>query len=356
MYRDYGPKNVKFFFIYKTLAHPELVGGYVQPITLDERCAHAKQAAKQLGATIPWLVDAMDNRLKHALGDRPNSEFVIDPKGKVVRKRAWSHPAELRKDLEELVGKVEKVTKAEDVKLAVELPLKAAADKGVVPRLARPRMQAVLMEPVVEKDGPPFFAKLRAEADAGLITSGEGKLYLGFHLDPFHKAHWNNLTEPLKYRLELPEGAQVEKATGEASKVKAVSDADPREFLLEVKAWPQDKPLKVTVTYAACVGEKECHSVKQTYVLRRKRDIDGGGARGEGAGLWVPEEFARQAMDGDKDRDGKLSKGEVRGLILPHFDEFDADKDGTLDAKELKEVARWLNTHHAPGVPEKVKK
>ena len=26
----------------------------------------------------------MDNRLKHALGDRPNSEFVIDPAGKVV--------------------------------------------------------------------------------------------------------------------------------------------------------------------------------------------------------------------------------------------------------------------------------
>ena len=107
MYRDYGPKGVKFFFIYKTLAHPELAGDYVQPFTLDERLAHARQAEKQLGATIPWLVDAMDNRLKHALGDRPNSEFIIDPKGKVVRKRAWSHPAQVRKDLEELVGKVD---------------------------------------------------------------------------------------------------------------------------------------------------------------------------------------------------------------------------------------------------------
>ena len=25
MYRDYGPKGVKFFFIYKSLAHPELL-------------------------------------------------------------------------------------------------------------------------------------------------------------------------------------------------------------------------------------------------------------------------------------------------------------------------------------------
>ena len=60
-------------------------------------------------------------------------------------------------------------------------------------------------------------------------------------------------------------------------------------------------------------------------------------------------------MAGDKDGDGKLSKSEVRGLILPHFDQFDANKDGFLDLEELKEVARWLNTHHVPGVPEKQK-
>ena len=53
----------------------------MQPFTLEERLAHARQAEKQLGASIPWLVDAMDNRLKHALGDRPNSEFIIDPEG-----------------------------------------------------------------------------------------------------------------------------------------------------------------------------------------------------------------------------------------------------------------------------------
>lgn len=169
-------------------------------------------------------------------------------------------------------------------------------------------------------------------------------------------AHWNNLTEPLKYRLDLPDGAKVPKSSGEAAKVKAISDSDPREFIIDVDEWPQDQPLKVTVTYAACVGETACHSVKQNYVLRRKRDIDGGGARGDGAGFWVPEEFARQALDGDRDGNGKLSRSEVRGLILPHFDQFDANKDGVLDAEELKEVARWLNTHHVPGVPAKSKK
>lgn len=356
MHRDYGSKNVKFFFIYKTLAHPELVGNYVQPITIEERLAHAKQAEKQLGATIPWIVDAMDNRLKRALGDRPNSEFIIDPKGKIVRKRAWSFPAQVRKDLEELVGKVEKVTKESDIKLNIELPLKAPAARGVVTRITRPRMQAIVMEPQIEKKGLPFYAKLRVEAEGALLNTGKGKLYLGFHLDPFHGAHWNNLNEPLKYKLELPEGAKIVKASGEAAKVKVASDADPREFLLEVEAWPEDQPLKLTVFYSACVGETACHAVKQSYVLRRKRDIDGGGARGEGAGFWVPEEFARQTMAGDKNGDGKLSKQEVRGLVLPHFDYFDENQDGFLDLEELKEVSRWLNTHHVPGVPEKPKK
>lgn len=355
MYRDYGPKGVKFFFVYKSLAHPELAGGYVQPFTLEERLGHARQAAKQLGATVPWIVDPMDNRLKHALGDRPNSEFVVGPDGKIVRKRAWSHPAQLRKDLEELVGKVEAVTREEDVKLNVQLPLKPPAERGLVKRVQRPRMQAIELEPVIDPKGPPFYAKLRAEADADLLRDGAGKLYLGFHLDPFHQAHWNNLTPPLKYKLELPDGAKVAKAEGQAAKVAFASDSDPREFLLDVGAWPADKPLKLSVTYSACTDDT-CRVVRQEYVLRLRRDRDGGGARGEGAGFWEPDEFARQMLARDKNGDGKLDAAEVMGLVLPHFAHFDTDKDGLLDAKELREVSRWLNEHHAPGVPDKPKK
>jgi len=350
VYRDYGPKGVKFFFLYKTLAHPELVGDYVQPFTLAERLAHAKQAEKQLGASVPWLVDAMDNRLKHALGDRPNSEFVIDPKGVIVRKRAWSHPAQVRKDLEELVGKVEKVTREEDVKLALQLPLKAVAQRGTVPRIQRPRMQAIETQPVIDPTAAPFYAKLRVEADVDAIRTGKGKLYLGFHLDPFHAAHWNNLTPPLKYEMALPDGAKIAKAKGEAAKVQAVSDCDPREFLLDIEAWPDGKPIKLTVTYSACVADA-CHVLKQEYLLHRRRYKDGGGARGAGAGLWGAEEFAKQQLARDKNGDGKLDKTEVMGLILPHFDHFDTNKDGLLDLAELKAVSEWLNTHHQPGKP-----
>jgi hypothetical protein len=341
---------VKFFFVYKSLAHPELAGDYVQPFTLDERLAHARQAEKQLGATIPWLVDAMDNRLKHALGDRPNSEFIIDPHGTIVRKRAWSHPAQVRADLEELVGPVEHITKEEDVQLKIQLPPKSPAVRGVLPRVDRSRMQAIVARPKIDPRGQPFYAKLRAEADAQLLATGAGKLYLGFHLDPFHNAHWNNLTRPLSFRLDVPAGVKFDRLTATAEKVAAASDADPREFLLHVEAWPADKPVPLTVTYFACVGETACYVVQQEYELNLRRDPDGGGARGKGAGAWG-EEFVNQALNRDRNRDGGLSKNEVQGLILPHFAYFDANHDGRLDRTELKTVVDWLNHHHQPGVP-----
>lgn len=351
VHRDYSPKNVKFFFIYKSLAHPELAGNYVQPFTLDERLTQARQAEHQFGTKIPWIVDAMDNRLKHALGDRPNSQFLVNPEGIVIRKRAWSHPGLVRKDLEEFVGPVEHMTKIEDLNLKIELPPKTAAARGVVPRVPRPQMQAILMTPRIEPNGVPFFAKLRAEGDVDLLRTGKGQLYLGFHLDPFHNAHWNNLTKPLSCKIDAAESVEIDQREVVARKVAVVSDADPREFLLNVNMWPEKEPLRITVTYFACVGEETCHTVRQEYVLYRQRDTDGGGARGAGAGYWEAEEFAQRMLAGDRDRDGKLKKSEVVGIILPHFEKLDANQDGFLDHEELKVISDWLNHHHQPGTP-----
>ena len=116
IYRDYSPKGVRFYYIYKSLAHPE-TNGYVTPFTRAERLMHVKEAQRTLASEITWLCDSMSNDLKHALGNAPNSEFVIDPEGKVARRRAWSSPEELRSDLAELVGPVEDPTKASDVRL-----------------------------------------------------------------------------------------------------------------------------------------------------------------------------------------------------------------------------------------------
>lgn len=84
--RHYAAKGVRFYYIYKALAHPE-INGFISPFTLEERLMHVREAKQRLGTRFRWLCDTMDNDLKHALGDRPNSEFVIDPEGRVVRKR-----------------------------------------------------------------------------------------------------------------------------------------------------------------------------------------------------------------------------------------------------------------------------
>ena len=341
VYRDYGPKGVKFFFVYKALAHPER-NGILQPVTLDERLVQAREATKRLGNTIPFLVDAMDNRLKHALGDRNNSEFIIDPKGKIVRKRTWSDPEAVRKDLEELVGKVDKITKPEDIVLKVAEPPADVAAKGVVQKIPRSGMSPVVAQSQIDKKGAPFYAKLRAEAEVAVIEQGKGKLYLGFHLDPFHKAHWNNLKKPLRFELDVPEGVKLSAKSGEAAKTKVEADIDPREFLLDVEAWPEGKTVRLTVTYAACTADV-CHEVRQVYELRRELDRDGGRAVGGGFRARTPEEALKRLLEGDKNADGKLAKEELPTSLQARFAEFDLNKDGILDKDELQKMAEQLS-------------
>lgn len=340
VYRDYAPRKVQFYFVYKALAHPER-NGILQPITQEERLTHARIAAKRLGNTVPFLVDAIDNRLKRALGDRNNSEFIIDPEGKIVRKRTWSDPVQVRKDLELLVGKVDRITKSDDLVLKVEKAPADAAARGVVPKLPRTGLTAVLARPHVEK-GAVFYAKLRAEAEASLIDEGKGKLYLGFHLDPFLGAYWNNRKQPLRFEIEAPRGVKLSLRSGESARPKVEKDIDPREFFLQVEAWPEGATARLTVTYVACTGDT-CHEVSQVYELSRQRDRDGGRATsGGGFRGRTPEEIVKRLMEGDRNKDGKLSKDELATDLQSRFAEFDLNKDGHLDKDEVLKMAEVL--------------
>ena len=281
IYRDYAPQGVNFYYIYKTLAHPEL-DGYIEPFTLEERLMHVKEAQRTLGSEITWISDTMSNDLKHALGDSPNSEFVIDPTGKIVRMRAWSRPDELRRDLEQLVGPVENPTRVSDLNLKIEAPPKVAAS-GVVPRVRVPgRMMPVKIEP--QSSSQPFYMKLRAEVDQRLLRDGEGVLYLGFHPDPLYHVHWNNLVDPVKFEITAPDGITVSPATGEGPKVKEASDIDPREFLVEIKkSGDSQEPLQLAVRYFACNDEEGwCIAISQGYAISLEPDRDGGRARSRG--------------------------------------------------------------------------
>ncbi len=278
VYRDYAPQGVKFYYIYKALAHPE-TNGYITPFTLEERLLHVKEAGQTLGSDIPWICDTMENDLKHALGDAPNSEFIIDPQGKVAVRRSWSKPEELRKDLERLVGTVDRPTTVADLNMKKSERPKVAKT-GVVPRVKMPgQMQALKIEPAMVSLEP-FYVKLRAEAESNVTRSGKGKLYLGFHLDPLYDVHWNNLAAPLTFEVKSSDGTKISPSTGEAPKIEAESDGDPREFLLDIDADKGKDSFEVTVKYFAC-NDKEgwCKPVTQQYTVHLEVDRDGGNAR-----------------------------------------------------------------------------
>ena len=78
----------------------------------------------------------MENELKHAMGNRPNSEFIIGPDLKIVRMRDWSNPETVRADLVEFVGPVDKPTDPRSLNLALNFEPTEVA-RGVVDRIER---------------------------------------------------------------------------------------------------------------------------------------------------------------------------------------------------------------------------
>lgn len=322
---------------------------------------HVAEAKRTLGATVPWLCDTMDNDLKHALGDRPNSEFVLDPEGRIVSMRDWSNPETLRDELEELVGKVENPTRIADLDLKIETTPEPAAS-GVVQRIKLPSgLQPLLVEP--QEGKTPFYVKLRAEAEQSVLRGQAGKLYLGFHLDPLYHVHWNNLAKPVSYEVAVPDGVTVSPAKGAAQKPDVDADIDPREFLVEVEATSLEQPLELTVRYFACNDEKGfCIPVTQRYVVHLDRDRDGGQARRSGSRGGNPgrggQSSRSNAQSGpapngapggrgfsverlfrmDRNNDGKIIRDELPPQMQRNFERMDANSDGVVNREEAKAV------------------
>ncbi len=345
MERDFSAMGVKFYYIYKSLAHPEN-NGYVTPFTLQERLMHVADARKKLGSRFNWLCDTMANDAKHILGDAPNSEFLVGPDGKFIKVRRWSNPAELRSDLESLVGRVENPTTIADIGMK-RLEPPQTAPKGLVPRLKLPgRMTSLKVQPSTDAvlsllplldngvDALPLYVKLRAEVDPQYFQTGAGKLYLGFFLDPLYQVHWNNQVAPIAYEIEPPEGVEITPLQGRGPDVEAKADADPREFLLEISGTSLE-PIRLAVNYFACDdAETFCKPVTQHYLVTLERDRDGGSRRSGGR---PPGEFAARSG-----RDAASRPGQLRASGDLLLEAVDTDGDGILSTEELAHVAASL--------------
>ncbi len=301
VYRDYSPRGVRFYFIYKALAHPE-TNGYVQPVSLEERLMHIREAKAKLGSRIPWLCDTMDNDALHALGNAPNSEFIIDPEGKVVVKRVWSRPDELRKDLEKLVGKVDPPTRVED--LGIRPYFRKSTEDSSTKRLTLPaNLRPLRVTTALSED--PYYVKLRAEVEPNVLQGQAGQLYLGFRLDPLYSVHWNNLAGPFEFEIRSAKGLVLKPSRGKGPKIESETDSAPREFLIQVapKGKQKDRTFEVVVRYFAC-HDKEgwCRAFTHTYTVQLEANPDGG-----------------RVMRGNRRRPGPPMAGPRGGRFRPPF-------------------------------------
>ena len=321
----------------------------------------------------------MANDLKHAFGDRPNSEFIVSPEGRILVSRSWSEPEVLRDDLEKFIGRTRTVTSPSDLDRKPQAPPKNKIARGIVPRTEKPEgATAVIVRPMMTKGNKDhaketFYVKLRAEADRGLMDQGKGTLHIGFHLDPVHTVHWNNLAEPLHFEFKTPEGVKLSTSKGAAPKVKAPSDIDPREFLIEVdsSAGRIEQPLELEVSYFACDDEEGwCRAVSHRYEIELRRDRDAGTVRSarEGGGFGRRQRTGRRGGFGqrrkpdaeellkrmDANGDGAISRDEARGPMIERFKLMDADGNGAVSREEMdKHLGRAGNSRDRARPPER---
>ena len=332
--RDYTSKGVRFFYVYKALAHPEH-NRYVAPVTLEERLMHVKEAQRTLGSRVEWLCDTLSNDLSAALGGVPNAELLLDSEARVAARRGWSDPDELRGDLERLVGRVKPPTQVADLDMKTQPPPPTVAT-GVVPRVEIPSrsMRALVVKARTGESRMPFYAKLRAEADADYFQSGKGQLYLGFHLDPLYRVHWNNEVDPLRFEVEAPPGVTVTPSSGSAPEIAEKADADPREFLVAIEG-ESAEPMKIEVFYYACDDANTfCVPAKQSYDVTLERDRFGGTVRSRSrpGGGGSP---GAAGPGGPRGGRGRMA-GDPAERWRMMMERFDADGDGFVTEDEMR--------------------
>jgi hypothetical protein len=232
MHADYAAKGVQFFYFDNSLRHPKL-NGYVQAQNMTERLLQLEEARTKLGTNVTWFADTLDDSMRVGLGAGPNFLSLISPSGEIVAASDRIEGNNFREILDRLAGQVETPT-----------PI----NKRGLPRVARQANQINQdMELQVHRSegltivsiSPPkpeetYYVKLRSEADQNLLRTGKGRLFLGFYPDPIHDAHWNNLVDPMKYVLTLPEGVTATPVEATAAKGPGDSDTQPRQFWVDI--------------------------------------------------------------------------------------------------------------------------
>lgn len=343
---DYASKGVNFYYIYRHLAHPEN-NGYLQPYTQRERARQTQLARELLSTQVPWLYDCMDNQSAEALAfETKNNLFVFNKEGTACFAGLVSDETGLRKTLDELAGSNASTNTPPGNFPTPQIEPVKAIEARLVKRIGREQnaapYQTLQLSPMESRH--PHYVKVRMEASEELIETGDGKLYMGFHIDPLYPVEWNNLEEPMEYALKVPTGV-VAPSINTAPRVTAeTSDTEPREFLLNARKLDPAKPIALQVKYV--VRSKTSNrniEVQQKYLAYLSPDPFAGKVLGRQTKRSENTEQKRKVritgFSGllqrfDLDRDGKISRNEAAGALLSRFDEFDTNKNGQIEESE----------------------
>ena len=340
--RDYLKKGVGFFYIQSYLAHPEN-NSYVQPVTLAERFQLTLETKRLLRTRIPWLCDGMDNSVAKMLNREVNTLFIYHKDGREEYAGNLADAEGFRKSLASLAGQVASPAKVDDFAAPDIAPIRFPSSRFVKRVKIDPRKNAFLtLQTSPLKSRTPAYVKLRAEASKKLLKTGDGRMYLGFHIDPLYQAKWNNLAAPLEYTIKMSRGTAMSPSSNRAIKIKqSPTDSGPREFMLEVRKWDVEKPVSITVTCSILSGRSNrMVEVSQRYILYLKHDPFGGSVIGRQIPGSEKEKETTYTIllfkHFDDDRDGMLSYEEAPGSLQKDWDDFDANSDGFLTEAEYR--------------------
>ena len=335
MYADYASKGVQFFYFYKSLRHPEL-NGYVQAQNMTERFLQLKEAKNKLGTKVPWIADTLDDSMRIGLKSGPNSLYLISPEGEIVASSNRIEGNNFRQVLDKLVGPVENPTSIRDLDLPRVARQRNNSNEDTQLGVHRPEgLTIVSISP--SKPEETYYVKLRAEADRDLLRTGTGRLFLGFYPDPIHDAHWNNLVDPMKYVLELPEGVTATPMEATAVKGPGESDVQPRQFWVDIEGAKPSDEIELALHYYGCTPDM-CMAMTHEYTIRLEDENRGSRTFGMNRG---PRDGGERAGRGGRQR-GRPPGGQRdpagrqgRGPGGDRFVQMDSNRDGEITFEDI---------------------
>ncbi|MDP4624767.1 MAG: EF-hand domain-containing protein [Akkermansiaceae bacterium] len=357
---DFSELGVQFFYFYKSLRHPEL-NGYIDAQNISERLLQLAEARKLLGTKVPWIADTIEDSMRIALGANSQSVYLISPEGEILYASGNIKRDELRAALTKAVGNPPTETKISDLNLpTIERPA-PLVNKATKLTVERPEGLTILAV-TPSKPDETYLVKLRAEADDNLLKTGTGRLFLGFYPDPIHDAHWNNLTEPMHFKLTLPEGVTATPSKATAEKGEGDSDTKPRQFWIDITSDTPAKELTLNLDYFGCTADV-CMALSHEYTILLQDENRGARTYGMNRGTrsngqkrqnTQPTGDVSSRLQGmDTNEDGSVSYEEMKGSakerrgedfneerFKTRFQSMDTNKDGTLSSEELSSAPR----------------